>query len=476
MYVMPEEVPLIAKVRNREESVTIRSLFDPALGSKWAELSARYGDRWIYPATKGNKVVGALEIWEMSGCIEVRSMDMDSPDLLQETLTALDHLMRFFRMKGVDIVRIREILGKDASELEPETAKCLKSNGYRFVNGFYAKGEFIDRTMSDEEHLYYVFQRQRIARSSRYTTVDEAVKARGYIRNDQEAVTRVLPMKVSFKKLLGRGNLLRMSLLPGFVGYTTEEFAPVYRAAKSGETDKDAKAITEMIRKRQPISRKEIVADSPFSEERTLEIVAELFKSAMLCQDQDSFYYAVPPGSMGKEQAIRTIAKRHFADLGTFSAEELAQFLGLRMSIVRKTLSDLEKEGYLVKGFLIKDDPTLRWMLKEDAGTKPETFDEIFLLNTQDNLHVYLRDMIKRECEVAHKCVVFEGTKIVGSFNGKVSSSGAKVEGFEGSDKAYKLIKETAKNLGVKIEETKQSEEEDWDVSEFYLKTNPGAL
>ncbi|MDR1954853.1 MAG: ATP-dependent helicase, partial [Candidatus Methanoplasma sp.] len=186
MYVMPEEIPLITRTRNKKEKIAVRSLYDPDLGSKWAELSARYGDRWIYPATKGNKVIGALEIWEMSGCIEVRSMDMDSPELLQEVLSALDRLMGFFNMKGVEIVRIREILGKDASELDAEMAKCLKENGYRYVNGFFAKGKFIDRTMSDEEHLNYIFQRQRVSRSFKFHNVDEAVKARGYIRNDQE--------------------------------------------------------------------------------------------------------------------------------------------------------------------------------------------------------------------------------------------------------------------------------------------------
>ena len=473
MYVMPNEVPLITKVRNKKETVTIRSLFDPDLGSKWAELSARYGDRWIYPVTKGNSVAGALEIWEMSGCIEVRSMDLDNPSLLQDVLTALDHLMRFFNMKGVDIVRIREILTKDAAELDEEIVKILKKNGYRFVNGFYAKGIFIERTMSDEEHLCYIFQKQRISPSTKYSTVEEAVKARGYIRNDQEMVTRVA-QRISFKKILSKGSLFRMSLLPGYVGYTTAEFAPLYRAAKIGEIGKDAGSLMEMIRDRQPISRKELIAGSPFSEERTLELVSELSKASVICQDQDSFYYIVPTARVGKNEAIKAITKRHFKDFGTFSAEELAQFLSLRMSVIRKTLKELEEEGFLVKGFLIKDDSTLRWMLKEDAELKPEPFKETFLLNTQDNLHAYLREMIKRECG-ATECVVFEGTKIIGSFAGKISSSGTKVENFKGSDKAYKCMKDTARSLGVKIEEKKTQEDEDWDVSEFYLKTNPGA-
>jgi len=475
MYVMPEEVPLISKKRNRKETATVRSLFDPDLGSKWAELSARYGDRWIYPVTKGNKVIGALEIWEMSGCIEVRSMDMDSPELLQEVLGALDRLMGFFNMKGVDAVRVREVLGKDASELDDATAQLLKGNGYRYVNGFYAKGDFVDRTMSDEERLRYVFQRQRVSKQYKFSTVDEAVRARGYIRNDQEMATRVA-QKAPFKKVLGRGGLVRMSLMPGYVGYTTAEFAPVYRSAKAAELDGDARAVLALVRDRQPISRREIVDGSPFSEERTLELVAVLFKASALCQDQDSFYYFVPPSGKGREEALRAVVRRHFKDFGMFSAEELAQFLSLRMSLVRRTLADLEGEGLLVKGFLVKDDPTLRWMLKEDVDVEPELFTELLLLNTQDNLHVYLRDMIKRE-RGATECVVFDGTEIIGGFSGKISSSGAKVEGFRGSEKAYRHMKDTAKALGVKIEERKASEEEeDWDVSEFYLKTNPGAI
>jgi len=142
--------------------------------------------------------------------------------------------------------------------------------------------------------------------------------------------------------------------------------------------------------------------------------------------------------------------------------------------MVRKMLSELEKEGYLVKGFLVKDDPTLRWILKEDAEKKPEPFEDMLLLNVQDNLHIYLRNMIKRE-RGSTECVVFDGTTIIGSFEGKISSSGAKVENFKGSDKAYKYMKEVAKSLGVKIEDKKPQEEEDWDISEFYLKTNPGA-
>lgn len=475
MYIMPEEVPKLKRSRKRIEKITVRSLYDPDLGSKWAELAARYGDRWVYPLTRGNIVVGALELWEMSGCIEIRSMDLDSPDLLPEALTAMDVMMRFFNMKGVDTIRIREILGTDASELSEDKVKVLNDNGYKLINGFFAKGDLIDRTMTEDEYLSYIFQKQRVAKANRYQTVDEVVRSRGYIRGDQEMASRV-QQKSSFKKVLGSGGLFKMPLIPSFVGYTTTEFASLYRAAKEEDTEADAKTMMEMVHDRQPVSRKEIISNSPFSEERTVELLSELSKMSMLYQDHDSFYYVVPKINMSREEALKRVVKMHFNDLGIFSAEELAQFIYVRMAVVRRILAELEEEGFLVKGFLIKDDPTLRWMMAEDKDLIPEPFKDMFLLNTQDNLHIHIRDMVKREYG-SSECVVFDGTKMIGSFSGKIASSGAKVENFNGSEKALKYMRDVAKSFGVKMEEKKKEEEDDdWDVSEFYLKTNPGAI
>ena len=474
MFIMPDEIPKLKRSGRPKAEVRIRSLMDPDLGSKWAELSARYGDKWIYPITKGNNVIGALEMWEMSGCIEIRGIDIDHPDNLDEVLAAIDFMMRFFKMKGTDIVRIREILGVDTLQLDDSVVGLLKDHGYKFINGFYAKGDFILRTMNDDEWMSYVFQKQKVAKSERYQTIDHVVRDRGYIRNDQEMVTRV-SQKVPFKKLLGKGGLVRMYLMPPFVGYTTPEEAALYRAAKESDIDENAKMVFTMIRERQPISKKEVISNSSLSEEGTSDVLSELSKLSMICQDQDSFYFAVPASGDSKDDAIRKIVSMHFRDLGMFSAEALSQFTGLRMGVIRPVLADLEKSGLLVKGFLIKDDPTLRWMLAEDQDIEPNAFKEMFLLNTQDNLHQYLRDMIKKECG-SSECVVFEGTKIVASFSGKISSMGTKMEDFKGNEKAKKYIRDLARSLGVKLEEKKQSDDDEWDISEFYLKTNPGAL
>ena len=125
-------------------------------------------------------------------------------------------------------------------------------------------------------------------------------------------------------------------------------------------------------------------------------------------------------------------------------------------------------------GFFLRNDPTLRWMLAEDVGKGVNRFLGSFVLNSQDNLHIYMRDHIKREVG-STKSVIISGTKIVGSFKGKVCASGAKVEEFEGSDRADRILKEAAQSVGMRLDSERQREDDDWDVSEFYIKVNPGA-
>ena len=85
-----------------------------------------------------------------------------------------------------------------------------------------------------------------------------------------------------------------------------------------------------------------------------------------------------------------------------------------------------------------------------------------------------MRDHIKRVVG-STKSVIISGTKIVGSFKGKVCSSGAKVEEFEGTDRADRILREAAQSVGMRLDSERQREDEDWDVSEFYIKVNPGA-
>ena len=474
MLVMSDELPALEKVPEQDFPVRVLSLYDPDLGSKWAEISSRYGDRWIYPLVRGDTVVGALELWEMSGCIEIRMMDLDAPELLPDALSAIDSMMGFYGMKGTDIVRIREIMNTDAEKLDDGMVSVLTENGYHFVNGFYAKGRFVPWTMTEQEMLSYVFSKQRVPRNDRYPTVAAAMEGRGYIRGAQELMARVSE-RTTMKKQMERGGLMKMALSPGYIGYTTMEMAVLYRAEKAFVVDRHSREVLKLIARKQPVSKKDLVADSAFSPERTSEILSELSKNSVIYTDESNRICIVPDEGMDRHEAQKEIVRRPFRDFGIFSAETLSQFVGGRMAVTRGLLRELEDDGFLRKGFFVKDDQTLYWMLSDDVGVKPPRFLDNFVLNSQDNLHIYLRGMIKAETGAGANSVIFSGTRIVGSFKGKVCASGAKVEEFQGSDRAARILKEAAQSVGVSLETQRQRDDDDWDVSEFYLKVNTGA-
>src|SRR5207244_6560 len=84
---------------------TALSPLDPWTQALWAKVASRYGEGWFFPLVKDGDLVGMAEIWEMSGCIEVREMDLASPDQLGEAIAALSRMMRFYAMRGVDVLR-----------------------------------------------------------------------------------------------------------------------------------------------------------------------------------------------------------------------------------------------------------------------------------------------------------------------------------------------------------------------------------
>ncbi|MCQ2078513.1 MAG: ATP-dependent helicase [archaeon] len=472
MYVMPDELPALESRVAAPTDVRILSLFDPDLGSKWAEISSRYGDKWIYPVVKGSRVIGAMEIWEMSGCVEVRAMDLDSPELLDEALLALDRFMGFFRQKGIEIVRIREILNVDASELDETIAGCLRTHEFTLVNGFYAKGRFCPRVCTREEIYSYIFRKQKLEKALRYGTFDELIEARGYVRSDQELPCRV-GTRTNLKKQVELGTVVKGILCPTYVGYVRPELLPVYRAAKCGRLSEEQVTIQKIISSRQPISKKNLMALSPYSLKATTETLSELTRLSAIYQNSDSEYCVVEPAELSKEDALLEIARWHFKDLGFFSADMMSQFLDSRMAVTRRILARLEDEGNVAKGFFIEGDSTLYWMLASDVSARIRPFTGMFLLNTQDNLSLYLRDYIKKECG-SSVSVIFQGTKIIGHFKGKITPTAAKLDSFEGSDLAKKFLEDTARIYGVSLQKGNDQIDDDWDASEFYCKTNPG--
>src|SRR2546426_383195 len=108
MYVLATDLPALRKVAGKPgtDPMRVLSLLDPWTQALWAQVASRYGEGWFFPLVKDGDLVGMAEIWEMSGCIEVREMDLASPAQLDEAIAALTRMMGFYAMRGVDVLRV----------------------------------------------------------------------------------------------------------------------------------------------------------------------------------------------------------------------------------------------------------------------------------------------------------------------------------------------------------------------------------
>ncbi|MCQ2056484.1 MAG: ATP-dependent helicase [archaeon] len=476
MLIMADEIQNIDKYAYKKDVIHVCSLFDPYLSSKWAEILSRYGDKWIYPLVSNGIVVGALEAWEMSGCIEIRSVDVDDIAMLPDVLVAIDEFMKFFKMKGVDIVRIREILTVDPIDFDNFTIDVLTRSGYKFINGFYAKGDFLPKSFSERHILSYVFKKQHVCPASRYSTVTDVIQTRGYVRTDAELFTRVKE-KTTIRKQMEYNDIIRADLMPSYVGYTTKEMAAMYRAARNEIISDDMKVILKVVQDHQPVSKRDIIRNSTIPEDSTVNAINSLFHADIIYTNFSGHYCVLDDFECDRNKAVREIVKKHFEDFGIFPADVISTFCGQKMSIMRQILAELEADGILVKGFFLENDPTLMWMLSSDVDKLGQVSrEDTFILNSQDNLSVYLRSFFKREIE-GSDCVIFRGTDIIGSFKGKVTNSGVKVKEFKGSSEAKRYLRHVSMALGVSLDDNHVVQKDrDWDISEFYIKTNPGAF
>src|SRR5439155_23524420 len=147
------------------DPMRVLSLLDPWTQALWAQVASRYGEGWFFPLVKDGDLVGMAEIWEMSGCIEVREMDLASPDQLDEAIAALTHMMGFYAMRGVDVLRVTRFLAKNVPEVE-DLSHWTRACFIRFSD-FLAHGPIVPRDFDPADLLALALTNQGIASDSR---------------------------------------------------------------------------------------------------------------------------------------------------------------------------------------------------------------------------------------------------------------------------------------------------------------------
>lgn len=479
MYLFRDELALLDENRPRDDSMRIVSLNDPGVHSLWASIAARYGDRWVYPIVADGRLVGGLEKWNMSGCIEVRELDLVEPSMLPQALDALDVLMRYHRMMGYELVRLREVLGHQPDALPEEHADTLRQHGYVRMGDMYVKGNMICERHPREDVLAYMLSKQHIGSSTQYPNVTAAIKAMGGLRSDAEAALRCRT-RIPLKKMFEMGFVVKVQPIPDYVTYTSMEHAALCRKAKGRSVTPEMETVMHMLREGKPMTRQQVFDRSPLGHRATYDAMKELTGGTFVHVDQNKRVRLVPDVDMSVEEARKEIVRHLFRNLGIFTAENLQRYMRYEMPMkdLRSVLAELESEEFLVKGFLVEGDDSVHWLLAEDVGRiGPADVGEQFVLSPEDNLHSYLHPWIKQMLGSSYHSLIMDGPRILGSFRGKIKSRDMELQELRGGVEAKAVLAKHLRALGLTLRMPSPVDEvPDWEVQAFYEKTHPGEV
>jgi len=470
MLIMADEMTALRSFKAQGDEWSVVSLYDPSAQPRWADTNARFGDAWVFPILRQGLVVGGVEKWDTGGCVELRAIDLDDPSWLPEALRALQPLLDFQAALGYDLVRVKEVLGAGADQVEGEAAEALRAAGYVRMEGLWAKGGVMHQ-YSKEELLRYAMRRQGLLPKEAYPNVLEGVKRSGGFRGDPAAFARCR-VKVPVKRLMEQGLLYLVTGLPETMMYTTMSFASLYRDAKGRELSEDAQVLVRMLERNLPMPRRAFFDRSVLGPARTQEALREMSRATVIAHGRNNRITLVPSAGLDVREARLEVLRLMFRNFGVFTAENLSRYLRFDMPMreLRQLLSQLVDEGFLVKGFLERGGDAVHWALQEDLGSiDKKVADREMVIYQFDNMAHYLYDEIRERCGGMGSLVV-RGPHVIGCFRSRHSGKDLTIVDLQGGKEAKKVLMDFVANMGWTVRDKKSREIPDWEIQEFLGK------
>lgn len=491
MYIPAKEFELIKNMERTPEDrnkVKILSPFDSYTPRFMTEFRMRFGDGWQAPVVYFGKLVGALELWRLADCVEIRDIILDEElignlykhklisdsvpgttenerinylklNLLEQILKELDGLMGYYGMRGLDIIRLRSVFGHEIDSLPVDIENILTKAGYIKLQRFFAKGKLDTNVFNFNQIIQFILQNQHILPDNRFTNPLELIRTMGGIRSNFEMQLRLDGDFYDIREFRKNLNLAAGPIIPEFYTYCTNKDLRIYKTAKGRELDHDMEYILENIPNKYSISSKHLFARLTLSQEQYNHARKQLYNGLFIVRDPMNKYVKVQNyRNMSKQYARKYVIKRIMKNFGIFNIEWLSNFTKheFNRDELRELLHELEAEGEVTKGFLLEDDDTLFWMYNDGiskitSDTTDFDFDRRFIVSSQDQLATYLAPIIRKRFGFGSCFIIFHGLKISGVFRIKQKDKRVKVIDFIGDDDDWNAVETYFRKNGLEV-------------------------
>ncbi|WP_455391636.1 ATP-dependent helicase [[Eubacterium] cellulosolvens] len=463
-----------------ERKVKILSLFDSYSTRLTPELRIKFGDGWQSLIIHSGYLIGIIDLWRLASCIELREITLDDEliaqafnrdrgrtqdssmaqlkcNLLKELLEELDNLMGYYRLHGLDIIRICSVMGHDIDSLPNELANVLHEAGYHRIQKFFVKGRIDTRVFTKKQIMKLILRSQHILPKDRFTNPLDAIRTLGGIRSNNEMQLRLDGEFYEIKEFYKNLNLVAGPMIPDYYTYCTEKDLQIYKSAKGRVLDLNMEYVLENIPDNFSISSKNLFDRLTLTKEQFNTARRRLYEGLFLIRDYMNKYKTVPNHSLlTKQYARKYIINRIINNFGIISAEGLGVFTKGEFKIreIRKILRELEGDGKLVKGYFIDDDETLYWVSTDriDSIARDRSrFNKRFVVSPNDQLAAYLAPYMRKRFGKGSCYIIFKGLEITGMFRIKLKNKKARVIEFQGDDDDWKTMEEFFREKRIEL-------------------------
>ncbi|MFO7619232.1 MAG: ATP-dependent helicase [Thermoplasmata archaeon] len=466
--------------------VRVLTLYDPITMHHRVELRRRFGDAWYYPIFDGPRCVGMMEMWEMSGCLDIREVMLDDTSMLPAFLKALDVFSWYFKQNLMGLIRLKRVLGRDIRELDPAERRIILGAGYREIREWLVKGPVEDLEITDKQFISYLLWKQHILPKRRFPSIHDGLKAQGGFRSDEAAAIRC-DYTIPLKKLHKLDIVAYGQIIPRLMTYALHDEVALHKAALDVRPDEQMSLLMSMFKEEGPLKWSKMVALSPLGYGNTLDARQKLAAGLFLLRNSDNDYYLTPDSGHDPRFARKEVVRRIFRQFGILSAEMLGYYTKgeYRMFEIRTILQELEDEGFLVKGYFLRSEfapngqsDSLHWLVKEDLKQirkRPAKFDAV--LTARDNLAYYLVPFVSMKFGLGSSWIAISNGELIGAASVQLKKAENLAIKFEGSQKAWDMLRAHSVSLGkrmVMARDKPQPSEAD-DVEDWYEKyVRPG--
>jgi ATP-dependent Lhr-like helicase len=476
-FAVPEDVARLGKVAP-DETVRVLSLLDPHAQHFSRELEARWGEGWYYPIFKGARPFGIVELWEMSGRVEIRNVELEPSVGMADMLAAFDRLAPYFSALNMDTTTVAGAHGKLVGDLPERDLMPFVEAGFAKVQSWLAKGIDTERVLTFDEFISFILWRQGLAPQTRFASLAELDEALGGLRSEDEAFARLSspPRGLSFKTVAG---MCFGFGVPNVMTWFTLETARIYRDALQEEETAVERTVLGALRRSGGMGRKALV-DGLLGGPGGREALSAMFRKCMVTRNSFGRYVDVPGPVGDRAEARKAIVHRIVRNFAVASPESIAMYTNNEIGTpeARSHLRALREEGKLAKGFLLGEDSSPPWMphtipywMPTEFASKPapKIFGDLLIgPGWKDRVSHYLRPWVQHKFGLGSSYQVFRNGSLIGAFTGKRVGGGVHVKRFSGSEDAWQAARSQAAMQGwrlVKGVETDEAKEEAYDDS-----------